>query len=136
VAEQIARLTAQHMVRPDLTATITVEGESLLLPSRPATSLALVINELVHNALEHAFIGRTAGSVRILLTRTPEDTLVEVRDDGTGFAQDAAPPHLGLEIVNTLVRDDLCGRIEFLSDAAGTRAVLRIPHPEAFQEAE
>ncbi|MGB7540012.1 MAG: GAF domain-containing protein [Anaerolineales bacterium] len=136
VAERIAHLTAQNMVRPDLAASITVEGESLLLPSRPATSLALVINELVHNALEHAFDGRSTGSVRILLTRTPEDTLVEVRDDGTGFARDAAHPHLGLEIVNTLVRDDLCGKIEFASDAAGTRAVVRIPHPEAFQEAE
>ncbi len=136
VAERIAHLTAQHMVRPDLKAAITVEGESLLLPSRPATSLALVINELVHNALEHAFHGRTIGSVRILITRTPEETLVEVRDDGTGFSPDAPRRRLGMEIVNTLVRDDLCGKIEFLSDAAGTRAVVRIPLPEAFEEAE
>ncbi len=136
VAERIAHLTAQHMVRPDLKAAITVEGESLLLPSRPATSLALVINELVHNALEHAFHGRTIGSVRILITRTPEETLVEVRDDGTGFSPDAPRQRLGMEIVNTLVRDDLCGKIEFLSDAAGTRVAVHIPLPEAFEEAE
>ncbi len=136
VAERIVRLTSQNMVRPDLKAAISVEGEPLLLPSRPATSLALVINELVQNALEHAFDGRSEGSVRILLTQTPEDTLVEIRDNGVGFTEAAPPTHLGLEIVNTLVRDDLCGKIEFHSDPSGTRAVVRIPRAEAFQEAE
>jgi GAF domain-containing protein len=136
VAERIVTLTSQSMVRPDLKAEISVEGESLMLPSRPATSLALVINELLHNALEHAFEGRPQGRVRILLTQTPEDTLVEIQDDGVGFGDDVPRPHLGLDIVNTLVRDDLCGKIEFHSDAAGTRAMVRIPRAEAFQEAE
>jgi GAF domain-containing protein len=136
VTDRIVHLISQNMVRPDLKVTISVEGESLLLPSRPATSLALVINELLQNALEHAFDGRSQGSVRILLTQTPEDTLVEIQDDGVGFAEDAPRPHLGLDIVNTLVRDDLCGKIEFHSDPAGTRAVVRIPRAEAFQEAE
>ena len=136
VAERIVTLTSQNMVRPDLKVEISVEGESLMLPSRPATSLALVINELLQNSLEHAFEGRLQGSVRILLTQTPEDTLVEIQDDGVGFAEDAPRPRLGLDIVNTLVRDDLCGKIDFHSDAAGTRAVVRIPRAEAFQEAE
>ena len=136
VTDRIVHLISQNMVRPDLNVTISVEGESLLLPSRPATSLALVINELLQNALEHAFEGRSQGSVRILLTQTPEDTLVEIQDDGVGFAEDAPRARLGLDIVNTLVRDDLCGKIEFHSDAAGTRAMVRIPRAEAFQEAE
>ncbi len=134
VAERIVRLTSQNMVRPGLKAVITVEGESLLLPSRPATSLALVINELVQNALEHAFDGRSEGRVRILLTRTPEDTLVEIQDDGVGLAGEEPRPHLGLEIVRTLVRDDLCGKLAFRTGPEGTRAVIRIPHAEAFQE--
>jgi GAF domain-containing protein len=136
VAERIVRLTAQNMVRPDFRAAISVEGEAILLPSRPATSLALVINELLQNALEHAFTGRTAGRVRILLGRTPEGTVVEVEDDGVGFREGAPASRLGLDIVQTLVRDDLCGTIEFHSDPDGTRAVLRIPRMEEFQEAE
>ena len=136
VAERIVHLTSQTMVRPDLQATISVDGESILLPSRPATSLALVMNELLQNALEHAFDGRREGRVRILLTRTPEDTLVEIRDDGVGFTEEEPLPHLGLEIVRTLVRDDLCGTLDFDSTPAGTRATVRIPRSEAFQEAE
>ncbi|MBN1440376.1 MAG: GAF domain-containing protein [Anaerolineales bacterium] len=136
VAERIVRLTSQNMVRPDLAATITVEGDSLLLPSRPATSLALVINELLHNALEHAFGGRASGSVRILLAHTPEDTLVEILDDGVGLDGGQPRESLGLEIVRTLVREDLCGKLAFESGPEGTRATVRIPHTEAFQEAE
>ncbi|MGD0173308.1 MAG: GAF domain-containing protein [Anaerolineales bacterium] len=136
VAERIVRLTSQNMVRPGLQAAISVEGEAILLPSRPATSLALVINELLQNALEHAFDGRAEGRVRILLGRTPEGTLVEVEDDGVGFSQGAPTSRLGLEIVHTLVRDDLCGTIEFQSGPSGTRAVLRIPRMDQFQEAE
>jgi GAF domain-containing protein len=136
VAERIVRLTSQSMVRPDLQAAITVEGEAILLPSRPATSLALVINELLQNALEHAFAGRKEGRVRILLGRTPEGTLVEVEDNGVGFTDAAPSSRLGLDIVHTLVRDDLSGTIEFHSDPRGTRAVLRIPKTEDFQETE
>jgi two-component sensor histidine kinase len=73
--------------------------------------------------------------VRILLTRTPDSTLVEIQDDGTGFAEDTPLPHLGLEIVHTLVRDDLCGTLEFHSNPHGTRATVRIPRTEEFQEA-
>jgi GAF domain-containing protein len=136
VVERIVRLTAQHMIPPGLQADITVEGESLLLPSRPATSLALVINELVQNSLEHAFDGRTEGRIQILLNRTPEDMLVEIRDDGVGFDPETPLPHLGLEITRTLVRDDLCGTLAFHSDAAGTQALIRIPRTEEFKEAE
>ena len=136
VAERIVRLTSQNMVRPGLAAAISVEGEAILLPSRPATSLALVVNELLQNALEHAFAGRSEGRIRILLGRTPEGTLVEVEDDGVGFSQGAPSSQLGLDIVQTLVRDDLSGTIEFQSGASGTRAVLHIPRMEEFQENE
>jgi GAF domain-containing protein len=136
VVERIVRLTAQSMVRPGLNAEVTVEGDALLLPSRPATSLALVVNELLQNALEHAFAGRKEGRVRILLTHTPDGPLVEIRDDGVGLAGGAPRPSLGLDIVQTLVRDDLCGKLEFQSDAQGTRATIRIPRAEDFAEAE
>jgi GAF domain-containing protein len=136
VVERIVRLTAQSMVRPGLKAEVMVEGDALLLPSRPATSLALAVNELLQNALEHAFAGRAEGRVRILLAHTPDGMLVEIRDDGVGLAGGAPQPSLGLDIVQTLVRDDLCGKLEFQSDAQGTRATIRIPRAEEFAEAE
>jgi two-component sensor histidine kinase len=128
VTERIVRIVAQNMLRPDLRVQIHVEGEALTLPSRPATSLALVINELLQNALEHAFVGRSSGSVRISLGRGLKEYVVEVADDGVGLPSGAAnAPSLGLEIVATLVKEDLGGRLEFNSTADGTQVVVRLP---------
>ncbi|MBI4630423.1 MAG: histidine kinase, partial [Chloroflexi bacterium] len=49
------------------------DGEAIVLPSRPATSLALVVNELLQNALEHAFVNRARGKVVISLTHNPRE---------------------------------------------------------------
>src|SRR5262249_9145751 len=130
VIQRVASIVSQNMLRPDLRVAIAVEGEELVLPSRSATALALVINELLQNALEHAFVGRSAGQVRIALGRSPEEWVVEVGDDGVGLPA-SRPSSLGLEIVETLVRDDLHGSLVFNSTAEGTQAVVRLPHAEA-----
>jgi two-component sensor histidine kinase len=135
VAQRIVHLTAQSMVRPDLRVSIAVEGESVVLPSRPATSLALVINELLQNALEHAFPGRAEGSVRILLGRSAEGVIVEVADDGVGLAG-GPPESLGLQIVHTLVYDDLSGTLDFRNAGGGTRVIVRLPSMADFREVE
>ncbi|MGQ0604681.1 MAG: GAF domain-containing protein [Anaerolineales bacterium] len=130
VAERIVRLVSQNMLRPDLHVTLSVEGEPLVLPSRAATSLALVINELLQNALEHAFIGRTDGKVSITLGRSTHELIVEVADDGVGLPA-VKSASLGLEIVEALVRDDLHGQIEFApGEPHGTQIVVRLPHGE------
>ena len=131
VTERIAAIVSQNMLRPDLEAQIVVEGEAIVLPSRSATALALVINELVQNALEHAFVGRPAGLVRIVLGRSPEEYVVEVSDDGVGLPAAGRTASLGLEIVETLVRDDLHGSLAFNSTAEGTTVVIRLPHGAA-----
>jgi two-component sensor histidine kinase len=129
VCERIARHASQSMVRPDLQLDLRVAGEELVLPSKLATSLALVVNELLQNALEHAFSDRQQGLVHITLGRSPQACVVEVTDDGVGFP-DPPPPSLGLEIVEALVHDDLRGRIEFLRRAPhGTQVVVRFPQP-------
>lgn len=127
VAERIARLTAQSLLHPGCAVTIHVDGQAVVLPSRPATSLALVINELLQNALEHAFVGRAQGAVWITLGHRPDEYVVEVADDGVGLPAEP-PASLGLEIVESLVRDDLRGQLEFQRrEPSGTQAVIRIP---------
>ncbi|MCC6188339.1 MAG: GAF domain-containing protein [Anaerolineales bacterium] len=127
VTERIAQTVAQNMLRPGLHVQISVEGEPVTLPSRAATSLALVINELLQNALEHAFVDRTAGRVLITLGQGRGELVVEVGDDGVGLPA-GQPQSLGLEIVETLVRDDLHGRLAFNASAAGTHVIVRVPH--------
>jgi two-component system, sensor histidine kinase PdtaS len=125
VAERIAQLTAQNMISPDRRIAIHVTGEALVLSSKAATSLALVINELLQNALEHAFVGQAQGTVTISLGRSPHHYIIEVSDDGVGLPQER-PSSTGLEIVETLVRDDLRGKIAFKGGKQGTQVVIRL----------
>ena len=126
VAERIARLVAQNMLRPDRVIDIRVEGDPIVLPSKAATSLALVINELLANAIEHAFVDHEHGIVTINLGRSAHHFVVEVRDDGAGLPNER-PSSLGLEIVETLVRDDLRGKLAFRSSSKGTLVTITLP---------
>ncbi len=126
VIQRIARMVAQNMIPPGKSISIQVDGDSLVLPSRPATSLALVVNELLQNALEHAFVGRQSGQVTITLAPTPDHYLATVADDGVGLPSDI-PSSLGLEIVEALVRDDLKGKIKFKHHKRGAQVEIRMP---------
>jgi len=116
---------AATLSEPGRAVTVTVEGEADLLPTRAATSLALVVNELIQNALEHAFPGRTDGRVQVTLARAPGALLVTVADDGQGFAP-GYRPGLGMEIVETLVRTDLHGELTYSQSDAGTEVTIRL----------
>ncbi len=126
--DRVARTVAGNMARPPLRLTVEVSGDDLFLPSQPATSLALVVNELVQNALEHAFPDRTEGRIEIRLARRGEECLLEVRDDGVGFSGRPAPDGetLGLQIVRALATEDLKGRFDMRSDG-GTHVTISFP---------
>jgi two-component system, sensor histidine kinase PdtaS len=108
---------------------IDVSGSPILVPSKEATSIALVINELVQNAGKHGVKKEGNGSLSIRLTHA--DGLVEltVEDDGPGLPAgfDAARDgNLGLTIVNTVVKEELRGEF-IIQGARGTRARVRFP---------
>jgi two-component system, sensor histidine kinase PdtaS len=126
VIERITRTTAASMVAPQQQRQIEVYGEPLHLPSRAATALALVVNELVQNALEHAFRAADNGRIEISFGRSPDQLLVIVRDNGRGLPAEYQSG-LGLEIVHTLVGDDLRGHIKFNRLDPGTEVTIRMP---------
>ena len=125
VLTRVTRAVAQNMKRPGLQVDLVVEGDDVALPSQSATSLALVVNELVQNALEHAFVGRSHGQVRVSLHAAPGVLAIDVCDDGVGLS-DSPSRQLGLEIVETLVREDLQGDWRLVG-GGGTRARITIP---------
>ena len=109
---------------------LTLEGtRSFTLPAQQATSCALIINELVQNAVEHAFIGRPAGSIVVRLTEQGDSLCIEIEDDGRGLPHDfdlRREGGLGLQIVRSLVHEDLKGEFE-LVNGAGVTAVVSFP---------
>ena len=103
-----------------------------MLPGDLATPLAVVLNELMQNAVDHAFKGadhRVVGDVCVRLARDDGTVIVDVIDDGVGLPPAFSVEEsggLGLSIVQTLVTTELGGTMELRSDA-GTRVRLTIP---------
>ena len=134
VLERIAQTTMTGMAHPGQQVVISVRGDNLQLPSRAATALTVVVNELIQNSLEHAFVGRSAGQIDIALARTPDALMIIVRDDGIGLP-DTVEPNLGLEIAGALVADDLHGELQFNRPRAGTEITIRLPRAAERPEA-
>src|SRR4030088_2478852 len=110
--------------------TLTLEGmRNFTLPAQQATSCALIINELVQNAVEHAFVGLPGGSIVVRLAEQDDSLYIEIQDDGRGLPHDfdyTSQGGLGLQIVRSLVREDLKGQFE-LANGQGVRAIVSFP---------
>ncbi len=129
LAQRVADSAAQAQARPEQSIHIQVEGPKILLSSKSATAFALVMNELVSNALEHGLATRSQGVIDIHLEQTEDEVRVTVKDDGVGLSPDfelSRNAGLGLRIVRTLVEKDLHGAITLLN-AGGTCAEFIFP---------
>jgi two-component sensor histidine kinase len=132
IVKPLVRVVEETVADLDTDLEGGVMGDAGLLPGDLATPLAVVLNELMQNAVDHAFPrvnGRMSGSVRVELARDDGEILVDVVDDGVGLAPDFSIEKsggLGLSIVQALVTTELGGSIEMRSDA-GTRVHLTIP---------
>ncbi len=105
---------AADVATPGARVRTHIEGSFGLVLADDATALALVLTELVTNAVEHGFAGRDAGSVDIEVEREGENLRVVVADDGIGVPDDrGAGSGLGTQIVATLVRNELRGTIDW-----------------------
>jgi two-component sensor histidine kinase len=135
---------ATEVAATSFTVKMRREGTFGVLPAEIATSLVMVLNELLINAVEHGFPApeeddRTAldaprdevGEVIVSAHRFRKQLHVTVADNGQGlpegFVADSKG-RLGLQIVRALATGELRGSIELRNRAGGgTEAVLVVP---------
>jgi two-component sensor histidine kinase len=125
LARRVVETTRRSMVRPDQHITIRVRGPDVYLGSKQATAFAIVLNELVSNAIEHGFRERATGQIEVELDWDGMDVWLRVEDDGAGLPAGfdlKTSPGLGLHIVRTLVEKDLCGNLTLTPNKNGTTA--------------
>ncbi|MCH4188712.1 MAG: sensor histidine kinase [Megasphaera sp.] len=135
VGQRLLTLLCQSMSGADCKVEPTFHGESLPMPSDGATSLALVMNELITNAIVHGFEGLQQGSICLTIRKEAGCCIIIVADDGVGMEQSQQHQekrkHLGLAIVQTLVEKDLHGTLEFTKTTpGGTTVVITFPYTE------
>ena len=96
------------------------------MPAERATQCALLINELVQNAIEHGMANRDEGNIVVKLVDRGEEVRIVVSDDGEGLPAGfdlTTNANLGLTIVRSMVERDLKGRFQLHSDG-GTQAIV------------
>jgi two-component sensor histidine kinase len=133
IVRPLVRVVEESVSSPDRSLCFEVVGDAGSVPGDLATPLAVVLNELMQNAVDHAFprtgVETAVGHVRISFARDDGRLVVDVTDDGAGlpptFSMEGSAG-LGLSIVQALVTTELRGTIRLEADG-GTRAHLEIP---------
>ncbi len=117
IADQVRRVAGN----PDQEIEIEVRGPNIRLPAGQATPTAMVLNELVLNAMEHGLAGYTRGRITMDLRDLGDKVEIAIRNSGADLPPDFDARQLtslGLQIVHTLVHDDLKGELHISSIAA------------------
>jgi len=137
IVRPLVREVEDSVAMPDVKVHFEVEGDPGDLPGEKATSLAVVLNELIQNAVDHAFpydedhppARALDAHVVVRLHRGGGELRIEVIDDGVGLPAGfsiEASGGLGLQIVRALVTSELGGTIDMRS-SGGATVELRVP---------
>lgn len=131
MAETILSATAGNLVSSDKQIDIRIEGDDVTLTAKKATPVALIINELIQNAVEHGFKGSHEGKIILNTAVRKYDIHLSVKNNGAPLPEgfDIRTHHgLGLQIVETLVHNDLCGKLTLKStNGEFTEALVTFP---------
>ena len=106
--------------------TVVTDLTPAAMPHERAVPLGLIVNELVTNALKHAFPDERAGTVTVSFRTTARgEGVLGVRDDGVGMGP-SRPGSLGTELVRRLVQQ--CGgHLHHEALAQGSAVTVRFP---------
>lgn len=133
IARKIVGVANANLRPPDKQITFEVEPCPIVIPSRAVTILALALNEMVSNAINHGMAGLTKGNVTIRGREEEGIVIVQVIDTGTklkqwGPVEEESSEGLGLSLIKNLI-GDLGGQFSLWSsgDQGYTVAEVRFP---------
>ncbi|KAF0232160.1 MAG: two-component hybrid sensor and [Desulfovibrionaceae bacterium] len=105
LAELCPKLVAAYKGQRDISVRLHVPSIRLVLDQ--AIPLGLIVNELMTNALKHAFKGRARGEISVTASLSDGVATLQFQDDGVGLPEGFSPDtttSLGLQIVAVLAK--------------------------------
>jgi two-component sensor histidine kinase len=124
--QTLSKLVIQDMTGTDQEVSVLIEGAPvLMLSSQQATNLALILNELLNNALKHGLQGMAKGEIHIGLTEENGKVLLFVRDNGKGLPDNfdvKKQNGLGLQLISTIAKNEFAGEFFFEKIEQGLNA--------------
>lgn len=115
-----------HSLSPE-NCKITFEllGDDFDLTADKATSISIVVNELITNAVLHAFVGRRQGAIKLTTSKGYLYSTISIEDNGIGFEYVRRNvSSFGLDIVSATIKDKLKGKLWINSNSTGTKVVF------------
>lgn len=133
IAEKMAQ-RLRNSADPDQRIALDVTGEPVVLDEHQGFAVALTLNELLTNAMRHAFPEGRTGRVEVHVEERGDEIYIEVEDDGVGYASPANGTFVlgsGRSIVDALVQSELGGSVEHRTGPRGTCVVVKFPRARA-----
>ncbi|HYC95418.1 MAG TPA: sensor histidine kinase [Sphingomicrobium sp.] len=107
---------------------VTCQFDDVSIDPEQAVAMSVLVNELVTNALKHAFPDDRQGEIRVSLGKSDKGLILEVADDGVGMkgGTTSRGTGLGTRLVDTFTRQ-LHARHEIETGEGGTRHRIHFP---------
>lgn len=118
---------ATGLARSGLSLSVETKSDGCLVDLEQAVHIGLIVNELVTNAVKHAFPDQDQGAIVLTVREEVEEVLISVEDNGKGMVSGGLADHgsMGMQIVNALTEQ--IGATIALEGDHGTRWLLRVP---------
>jgi two-component system, sensor histidine kinase PdtaS len=123
IARKIVGIVKANFISPEQVIHFEIGQMPAKLPSEQATTFAIIVNELIANAIEHGFAGRTRGEIQMSEDLIDGWVVFRVADNGQGIPEGFdvhTANSMGLRLVRELVVKELHGDV----------ALFREYHPE------
>ncbi len=107
IAEMLAQHQIQSLIRPTHKLQFEVKGDDIRLNMNQATQVALVLNELIQNAVEHGFEQTLEGDIHVTVEDNSGEIGLWVSNNGDRLSETfdvAKESNLGLQIVENLAK--------------------------------
>lgn len=132
-AEQVEVAALVREIVGDLAGSAGREGvdidldlDAVTIPGRQGAPVALLVSEIVGNALRHAYPNGRQGRIKVTVRRTATGFDLTVSDDGVGMTPGAPPTGFGLTVVQ-LMAQQLRGRLDTSAAQPGLRLSVSVP---------
>lgn len=135
IAEALVHHQQSSLILPDRHIRFKVEGDDIRLNMTQATQIALVINELIANAIEHGFHTAREGEIHVTIEERDGEVGLWISNSGDKLPDDfdlaqSQVKSLGLQIVTSLARA-LGGRFEISDRHGWTVSEVKFPRSGA-----
>jgi len=115
--------------------TVIIEVEELRLNQKSATSIGLIVNELVTNSFKYGYADGVQGILRVGVRGEGQQIILSVVDDGVGFPEDTEigeSAGVGLSLVE-LLTNQLKATLEIVKgeNSAGVSFTIEIPFEDS-----